>query len=390
MNQRDLLEEIRLHGLELAPPQVWGGVRLVPVLRKDHREDLRLGKRDYDEGAMIVSLDGELEKPGIKYVSFVPHALVMSWSDDGTPAAAFGAQLHAVDGKRLGKAPAPRAARLVHRMVRREDKKRLRFLPLHLAMEGFLALHFGGPDIAWSEYSRQAIARGLDPRSESTVDGAWILGLEDALRVFEIHTHQVGVLIFVADALASAFVVPHPADYTQLHRALIEDFYGPLLYHYSRIGTALRMENEIEHTRVSTLAELRQGLLTMRAEWADLHLDMSRGLLGKLARVERVYRAGPFQMQRFVTQLDPDDENHIGEAIVRDSGELEYLKTYRLSGAQSKRAYLLQRLAAHRWNLDATASSFGQSKDELVRRLDKAGFGYLLTEAVLRAARAKR
>lgn len=390
MSLNEILREVSLRGLELAPPQVWGGIRLVPVLRKEVREDLRLAKREYGEQVTIVSLYGELESPGVKYVSFVPHGLVMSWSDDGTPVAAYGAQLHPADGKRLGSAAAPRAARLVHRMVRREEKNRLRFLPLHMAMEGFLALHFGGPDIAWSEYSRQAISRGLDPRSESSVSGAWIRGLEDALRVFEIHTNQVGVLIFVADALASAFVVPHPADYTQLHRALIEDFYGELLYHYSAYATSVRLENEIEHTRVSTLAELREGLLTMRAEWQDLHLDMSRGLLGKLARVERVYRAGAFQLQRFITELDPNDENHIGEAIVRDSGELEYLKTYRLSTAQSKRAYLLQRLAANRWNLEATASSFGQTKNELVRRMEKAGFGYLLTEAVLRAARARK
>jgi hypothetical protein len=385
---QDLLEEISLRGLELAPSQVWGGVRLVPVLRKDVREDLRLGKRDYDDGAMIVSLDGELMSPGVKYVSYVPHGLVMSWSDDGSAAAAFGTQLHAPDGKRLG--TSPRSARVVHRMVRREEKNRLRFLPLHMAMEGFLALHFGGPDIAWSEYSRQAISRGLDPRSESTIPGAYIFGLEDALRVFEIHTNQVGVLIFIAEALASAFVVSHPADYVQLHRPLIEDFYGPLLYQYSVYASSARMENGLEDAHISTFAELRQGLSAMRAEWASLHLDMSRGLLGKSARTKRVYRAGPFQMQRFMTELDPGDENHIGEAIVRDSGELEYLKTYRLSSAQSKRAFLLQRLSAHRWNLEATAASFNQTKDELVRRLDKAGFGYLLTEAVLRAARAKK
>ena len=59
-----LLETLTLRGLELAPPQVWGGIRLVPLLREHVREDLRLAKRSYDEDAMVVSLEGELLAPG--------------------------------------------------------------------------------------------------------------------------------------------------------------------------------------------------------------------------------------------------------------------------------------------------------------------------------------
>lgn len=388
MNKAPLLEQLTLGNLELAPSQVWGGVRLVPILRRDIREDLRLGKRGYDDAAMVVSLDGELMAPGIKYISYVPHGLVMSWSNDGTAAAAFGTQLQAAgDGKRVGK---DGAVRVAHRMARREGKNQLRMLPMHLAMEGYLALHFGGPDIAWSEYSRQAIRSGLSPRSESAVPGAWIVGLEDALRVFEIHTAQVGVLVFVADALASAFVVPHPEDYALLHRTLLADFYGELLYHYGLHATAARMEASIEELRVFSLPDLRRELLAMRAEWSQHHRDMSRGLIDKRVTSERVYRAGPFQLQRFITDLDLADENHLGEAIVRESGELEYLKTYRLSSAQSRRAYLLHHLALHSWNLDATAASLGQTKQELIRRLDKAGFGYLINNQVLQAARKRR
>jgi hypothetical protein len=384
-NARPLLEEVALPGLDFAPSQVWGGVRLVPLLRREVRDDLRLGKRSYDESVTVVSLDGELMAPGIKYVSYVPHGLVMSWSDDGSPAAAFGTQLHAADGKRLGS-----TVRIAHRMARREDKRQLRFLPLHLAMEGYLALHFGGPPIAWSEYSRQALTVGLDPRNEASIPGTWIHGLEDALRIFEIHTRQVGMLVFVADALASAFVVPHPADYALLHRSLLEDFYGPLLYHHGVHATALRHETSIDEAAVSSLAELRYQLGAMRAEWNAYHAQMSRGLLGKRVTSERVYRAGPFQLQRFITALDLADENHLGEAIVRESGELEYLKTYRLSAAQSKRAFLLQRLAAHQWNLDATAASLGQGRADLIHRMSKAGFGYLLKDEVLQEARRRR
>ncbi|MFF8376398.1 hypothetical protein ACF07V_09750 [Streptomyces sp. NPDC015661] len=35
-------------------------------------------------------------------------------------------------------------------------------------------------------------------------------GLGEALRVFELHPGQCGLLLYVTDALAAAFVVPHP------------------------------------------------------------------------------------------------------------------------------------------------------------------------------------
>lgn len=128
----------------------------------------------------------------------------------------------------------------------------------------------------------------------------------------------------------------------------------------------------------------------MRSEWSTFHAEMAQGLLGKKLRAERVYRAGAFQLQRFATELDRSQENHIGEAIVRETGELEYLKTFRLSAAQTRRAFLLSQLASQNWNLDATAALLKQSKDELIRRLEKAGFGYLLKEHVLEAARRRR
>ena len=121
--------------------------------------------------------------------------LVVSWTDDGSPAATFGASLASHDGKRFGS-----CVRVAHRMARREDRNRLCLLALHRAMEGFLALHFGGPDVAWAEYSRQALSRGLDPRWESAVSGRAIRA-QGRLRVFEIHEAQVGVLVFVAEYL---------------------------------------------------------------------------------------------------------------------------------------------------------------------------------------------
>src|SRR5690606_20382029 len=107
--------------------------------------------------------------------------------------------------------------RMTRRLARRPRGDRLRFLPLHLAVEGYLALHFGGPEIAWEEWSRRAVARGLSPRCEETYTGRQVRSLEDALRHFEIHPGQCGVMVYVADTLASAFVLPHPDDYRALH-----------------------------------------------------------------------------------------------------------------------------------------------------------------------------
>lgn len=380
-----LLERLGLQGLALAPSQAWNSVRLVPLIRPGAPGDLRLAKRTYREAVMVVTLDGELLDEGVKYISYVPHGLVVSWTDDGSPAATFGTNMATHDGKRFGS-----CVRVAHRMARREDRNRLRLLPLHLAMEGFLALHYGGPDVAWTEYSRQAISRGLEPRWESAVSGRAIQGLEDALRVFEIHEDQVGVLVFVADAFASAFVVSHPDDYRELHRSLLEDFYGELMYHYGLCGTSGHMDAELDSSGVRSLDDLERALGTMRAAWADFHEYMAAGIFDRALTSTRVYRCGPFQLQRFSTDLDPKGENHIGEAIVRADGTVEYLKTYRLSAAQTRRAVLLSSLAAHNWNLDATASGLRQSRDELVLRLEKAHFGYLLKDHVLHEARRRR
>jgi hypothetical protein len=236
-----------LGGLIIAPSQVLGSVRLVPLLRPNAPGDLRLYRRAYHEHAAVVALDGDapvgkeaIFSRGTKYLSYVPHGLVLSWSDDGQPVAALGSQLspapkpeaeQRLQGKRVDFGPV--SVRVLHRMAKREARaNRLRFLPLHLAMEGFLAFQFGGPDIAWTEYSRRALRDGLSPRGETAVAGRELPGFEDALRVFEMHENQVGVLVFVAEALASAFVTPTPEDYRVLHNSLLEDFYSELIYQY--------------------------------------------------------------------------------------------------------------------------------------------------------------
>ncbi|MEO0842394.1 MAG: hypothetical protein AAF063_26310 [Cyanobacteria bacterium J06643_5] len=393
--QKHLLTDISLKGLEIAPSQVRGAVRIVPLLRRNIRDDLRLAKRSYNEDLTVVSLEKD-----INYYSYVPHGLVMSWTDDGSPVAAFGGQINKQrnksinsqskhDGKRINCGYS--SVRLMHRMRKRESKNQLRFLPLHLAMEGFLSMFFSGPDMAWSEYSKYAISHGLGCRYETAVQGRFISRLEDALRVFEIHSKQVGVLIFVADALASAFVVPTPEDYRLLHKSLLEDFYGELIYQYGLLyDTTFPMDVSINELEVNSLKSLRLAIDKMRMDWADFQGFMANGILGRTLQSKIVYNAGQFRLQRFITDIQLKEENHIGEAIVRENGELEYLKTFRLSKAQTKRVYLLTKLAAHNWNINATAQALGNNYDEFVHRLEKSGFGYLLNQQVREQVNKRR
>ena len=370
-------------GLTMAPPQVLGGVRLVPLLREQNREDLRLSRRGYAEGVAEVSVD-----PKTTYTSFVPHGLVANWTDDG--GAVFGSQIAASQSAKDG-APLARfiTARGLKKMVRREGKHQLRFLPLHVAMEGLLALHFGGPNIAWTEYSRAVMRSGLSPRAETSIRGSQIVGLEDALRLFEIHENQIGILVFVSDVLASAFVLPHPDDYAALHHTLITDFCGELIWHYGLYATESVIAPEpIEPGAINGVSDLRREVERLRDRWAELNQMMAPGLLERPVKQERAYRFKPFSLQRFISELDPKTENHIGEAIYADDGSLQYLKTYRMSSAQTRRAYLLSQLAEKDWSLEACAESLGCRKSELILRLENAGFGYLLHQHVLDGARA--
>ncbi|KST65048.1 ARPP-2 domain-containing protein [Mastigocoleus testarum] len=367
--------DISLQGLEIAPSQVWGSIRIVPLLRHQVRGDLRLFRRSYDDDLTIVSVE-----KNAGYISYIPHALIINWTDDGSPVAALEAQI-IKDGKHydLGCAKVG----LLHRMRKREAKNQLRFLPLHLAMEGFLSMFFSGPDIAWEEYSKYAISHGLGFRYETAVSGKYISGLEEALRVFEIHDQQVGVLVFVAEALASAFVVPTPEDYRLLHTSLLEDFYGDLLYQYGLLyKTTFPMELSVNDSDINDLKTLRLAIQKMRSEWSSFQGFMAGGLLQRPLQSKISYTAGPFTLQKFITDLELKAENHIGEAIIRDNGELEYLKSYRLMAAQTRRIYLLSKLAKYDWNIDATAAALNNSREELVLNLERVGFGYLLNQQV--------
>ncbi|MGE7386179.1 ARPP-2 domain-containing protein [Streptomyces sp. NPDC004126] len=366
-----------LTGLTARPAQVWGAVRLVPLVRDEPIDDLRLHAELYGDAAGLVEVG-----PRHAYLSYVPHGFVATWTGDGTPAAAYGTQLSADRDQ----APAATMGLRFHRRTtRRQAKDRLRFLPMHLSLEGYLALHSGGPTIAWEEWSRRAVGQGLSPRAEEAYAGAEVRGLADALRLFEIHPSQCGVMVYVADALAAAFAVPHPDDYRALHATLLQDLYGELIHHYATLVLPVAdFRARIDDTRIGSLDDLRGAADEQERAWARFHdTTMAAGLLGHAYTWQTVYRMGRFTLARFRPPFRPKEENHIGEAITDDSGRIAYLKTFRLSEGQVRRGHLLDRLAAHDWHLSDTAAGLGIDTARLGLRLEAAGFGFLLRQDVL-------
>ncbi|WP_106619317.1 ARPP-2 domain-containing protein [Saccharothrix carnea] len=379
-----------LTGLTTRAAQVWGGVRLVPLTRDEPITGLRLHARAYGDDPGLVEVGRRTH-----YVSYIPHGFVATWTDDDTPVAAYGTQLnaHGTSVKRGATGDEPPAhgmrLRFHRRMARRVDRNRLRFLPLHLAVEGYLALHFGGPEVVWEEWSQRAIRRGLSPRVEEAYAGVEVAGLVDALKHFEIHPGQCGVLVYVADALASAFVVPHPDDYRALHATLVQDMYGELVHYYATLATpAPRFDVRLPDD-VASLADLRAAAAREQAEWARFHdATMADGLLGESYATNRVYRMGDYALSRFLPTFRLKQENHIGELITDRDGRTAYLKTFRLSESQIRRGHLLTTLAAHHWHLPTTATALGVTDAQLGLRLQAAGFGALLREDVLSHYRA--
>lgn len=375
------MNRLELTGLTARPSQVWGGIRLVPLVRERPVEGLRLHQEVYTGhgfGAVEVG-------PRTHYTSYIPHGFVADWSGEGDRTATYGTQLAAHDSAGTGSAP-PRTVRLPrhrhHRMAKRQPGDRLRFLPLHLALDGYLSLHFGGPSTAWEEWSRQALRDGLSPRAEDAYMGWSVRGLGDALRAFEIHPGQCGVMVYAADALAAAFVVPHADDYRLLHPSLIQDLYGELVHQYALYGAPVADFGARipDGPRLDTLAGLRAAAQEQEREWSEAHDTLFAGeLLDTSYGFDRVYRMGSFTLWRFLPPfLRNRGGQHIGETITDHKGQVAYLKTFRLSEAQIRRGHLLQRLADADWFLPHAAVALGTSEEELVRRIRKAGFESLL------------
>ncbi|WP_327356597.1 ARPP-2 domain-containing protein [Streptomyces sp. NBC_01304] len=369
------MTRLDLTGLTTRPAQVWGGVRLVPLVREQPLTDLRLRHELFEDALLAVEAD-----KNSYYTAYIPHGFVADWTKDGSPAAAYGTQL--CDDEPVHAVP-------MRRLVQRAGSQRLRFLPLHLALEGYLALHFGGPSVLWDEWSRRAIRKGLTPRAEMAYAGSQVQGLDDALRIFEIHPGQCGLMLYVADALAAAFVVPHPDDYRALHATLLQDMYGELVYQHAHYGGPVpEFTAKIpDSPQLTTLAALREAARGQERAWATAHdTQLANGLLDESYEFDRLRRMGRYRLARFLPPFERQREQHIGEVITDLKGRVAYLKTIRLTENQIRRGHLLSQLARHDWNLADTAHALGATPVELVRRIRAAGFDGMLKRHVVEAA----
>lgn len=370
---------LSLDGLVPAPAQVWRGVRLVPLLREVPVAGLRLGLRR--ERAPVAVVDRLRDAPNAAYVSYIPHAVVAQWTNDGSEPV-------------LGTRMAPTSATLLkdmvrveHRLVRREGPRTVRMLPLHMAVEGLLAVGFKPPTMRWDTFTSQFRRHGLADRAESFVLGRGVADLEEALRVFELHPQQCGVLLFVGDVLFAALVVPDPRDYGDLHVALVEDLYADLILRHAALPSATAWNDlHLDEARVHDLVSLRAEVARARASWASFHLSMADDLIGRPVVRDELYRLGRWRLSRFRTDMAPDRPNHLGEVITDEDGRVAHLHTTRLSAAQSRRAWLLSRLVAVAWSLERFAADEGRSLDDVVRLLDDAGLAWILRPELLHAA----
>jgi hypothetical protein len=361
-------ERLELIGLDAAPCQVWGQVRLLPLVGPSadgpRVHPLCLGSEAQ------VRLSGQPGGKGLVYSSFIPSGLVFAQSSKEAMAASE------LWWGELGERPeGPNITRL-----RQEKHGAMRILPLHSAVEGLLARQFRGSDVARRGWSAAFLRTGLSPRSESFTLARAIPDLEEALRHFELLPEQRGMLLFAGELLVSAVVLPHREDYAELHPQLLQDMVPQVFLLWSLHQPeaspgilALRAESVVDLD--SLAAELERG----RADWAQtVEQGLAQGLIGRSVQMEelRVFRGA--QLCRFLTGLDPQVEQHVGELLRGPGGRLLYLKTLRLGRDQVERAAFIGLLVEEGWSLPAIRSRLGLDSAELRRRFARHGLAWML------------
>lgn len=366
---------LSLAGLTLGAPQIHGAIRLVPVRRIAPLAGIAMHSFDLPERP--ASGEDEL-------VRIAGHGLAFT-TDTLAPSTVFGTKLGTSRRAGLLALGAP-GARLFRRETR-PGRPHFRFLRQQIALEGYLYLAARGPEIAFAEYAARALRGGAVMPMPVEERGMRLRGLRDALRVFELHDDQVGVLVYAADVFASAFVMPTPADYRRLHASLVLDLFGDLIHQYAFFHDAVHTGvPDIDAEAVHSLDDLERAVCEMRAAFASQQHDLAAGLLRAELVFEHLHTMRDFTLERFLPSFDPSSDNHVGEQVLGPDGELAYLSTYRLSAAQAKRGYLLSRLVAHGWDLALAAGELGTDVEGLVLRLRNAGFGYLIKAHVLAEA----
>ncbi|MBL8684453.1 MAG: hypothetical protein JNK05_35090 [Myxococcales bacterium] len=382
------LGSVDIAGLEPRASQVWRSVRLVPLVRTKTIHGLCLARVDERDSFTVTRLGAHTAKPDreLAFLSIVPHSFVVGWGDEAEAELNQGAAfVRESDGKWFHTRGC--SVKMKLRMARRASTKALRFAPQQLAIEGLLSLFFAGPEVVTRDWSERLMRRGLDPRVERALSGRALPALSEALRVFEVLDGQCGMLLYFADELFGAFVAPTPEDYRRTHESMVLDVFPAELLDYARYE-APTFRAKIDAGSARTIRELRAALDREELAWKQWTM-FTASQLCRSAMVQHVYAMDGFRLERFVTTLERKGEHHAGERVVARDGTVAYLKTYRLSVAQARRAYLLRRLTEAHWDLDDAASKTRMTRGQFIDELIRFDFGWMLGPKVLHELRGR-
>jgi hypothetical protein len=260
-------------------------------------------------------------------------------------------------------------------------------LPLDLSTEGFLEYYFGSAPSAWESYASLIISKEITPAQEWAQAKEEHSNIDDCVRSFEIHQEQTGVLIFIKGELALALVVPSHDNYRRLHASILEDLCRGMFGFYGRFPSTMTPPSLPNDKQLTNLDALRAAVKRNKANWSTFHSLLTGGVLDVPLQFSAMSSIGPFRYKRFGSELQHTRENLLGEAIHRDSGRLEFLITYKLTRAETRRTYLLSCFSRADWEPRAAAASMNISFDEFNDRMRRTGLAYLLDQKVINEMR---
>ncbi len=363
------MTRVSLQDVHMAPAQVWNNIRLVPLLRRRACKGIRLGI----DGGLQTLQNTETER-----TMYVPHGMI-GYTEEQS--AHFGTQLlweRDFRNQRHTHTQTSLTQWFSHFSSSQEERREARFVPRHLLWEGMLLRLFGAPSKAWQSYSDALAHRRIRPSWFAPTPETSRRVLAEALQTFEIHKGQSGALLYVGSELASAFLVPSAQDYRALHRTVLEDLFGPLIWHSRVCQEAPAFTVRWDEKSVASFGDLRRQLKQTRLYWSDFHRDLGSSLFRRQFRILQKRGKGDFQLRQFISDLESATEQHMGEKIVSKDGQLAYLKTIRLTRTQVRRARLVQALSRGDWKVTNTASLLGLQPLSLRQKLQNTHLHYLV------------
>jgi hypothetical protein len=359
-----------LSSLSAAPVQYFGEISIVPLLRKDPPQDLRLFRR------------GVAPTADNSYALF-PHGMIFSSKDNQDAQVIFGTQIlkwNAIEEQL-------RYSNLKTRSGENQSSRRLRFLPLDLSTEGFVEHYYGATPSAWEDYATLLVSKKTVPTQEWAQVRESNPDIDECLRSFEMHAEQTGLLVFIQNELALAMVLPNHEDYQAVHPSILEDLCRGMFGFYGKFPTKIIAPTLPNDKQINDLETLRASVKRLKAQWSTSHSSFVGGALELPLNFSSTLTVGPFRYKRFGSQLLQTRENILGESIHRDSGRLEFLITYKLTRSETRRTYVVECFSRANWEPRAAAASMGISLEEFYDRMRHSGLAYLLEPRVLNEMR---